>query len=431
MVIWRSTLTDTGDNSLPSGPDGKNRKVTYFYRKDVGTYYYGKGHLMKPQRISMTHNLVKEYGLLEHMEFVKPTRAKGNDLLMFHTNDYVNFLKEVTPETQEKMLEESKKFNIGLDCPAFDDLYDFCCTYAGGSICGAQKLNEKACDIAINWAGGLHHAKRCEASGFCYVNDIVLAILELLKVHERVLYVDIDVHHGDGVEEAFYLSDRVMTVSFHQFEDQFFPGTGDINDMGHGKGKYYALNVPLQRGIDDDSYQFLFKPVMSKVMEVYEPKAVVLQCGADSLYGDRLGSFSLSIKGHGECVKFMRSFNVPLLLLGGGGYTIENVARCWCYETALALNKDIPDALPGRRNKYYNYYAPKFTIHIRPGKMENKNRRVELENMKAKLLHNLGNLQHVPSVPIQERINTDMSEDDEQDMDEQFDTDMMQVDERQ
>lgn len=151
---------------------------------------------------------------------------------------------------------------------------------------------------------------------------------------QRVLYVDIDIHHGDGVEEAFYTTDRVMTVSFHKFGD-YFPGTGDVRDIGYGKGKYYSLNVPLDDGIDDESYQSLFKPIMGKVMEVFKPGAVVLQCGADSLSGDRLGCFNLSIKGHAECVRYMRSFNVPLLLLGGGGYTIRNVARCWCYEVSL------------------------------------------------------------------------------------------------
>jgi len=111
------------------------------------------------------------------------------------------------------------------DCPVFDGLYDFCATYTGCSIDGAVKLNHGLTDIAVNWSGGLHHAKKMEASGFCYVNDIVLAILELLKYNPRVLYIDIDVHHGDGVEEAFYTTDRVMTLSFHKYGD-FFPGTG-------------------------------------------------------------------------------------------------------------------------------------------------------------------------------------------------------------
>ena len=117
--------------------------------------------------------------------------------------------------------------NVGEDCPVFDGLYEFCQLSAGGSVAAAVKLNKQVADICINWGGGLHHAKKSEASGFCYVNDIVLGILELLKYHQRVLYIDIDVHHGDGVEEAFYTTDRVMTVSFHKY-GEYFPGTGDL-----------------------------------------------------------------------------------------------------------------------------------------------------------------------------------------------------------
>ncbi|KAI9520765.1 hypothetical protein NQZ68_013170 [Dissostichus eleginoides] len=225
-------------------------------------------------------------------------------------------------------------------------------------------------DIAINWAGGLHHAKKSEASGFCYVNDIVLAILELLKYHQRVLYIDIDIHHGDGVEEAFYTTDRVMTVSFHKY-GEYFPGTGDLRDIGAGKGEYYAVNYPLTDGIDDESYEAIFKPIMAKVMEMYQPSAVVLQCGADSLSGDRLGCFNLTIKGHAKCVEYMKSFNLPLLMLGGGGYTIRNVARCWTYETAVALDTSIPNELP--YNDYFEYFGPDFNLHISPSNMTNQN----------------------------------------------------------
>ena len=122
----------------------------------------------------------------------------------------------------------------------------------------------------MNWSGGLHHAKKAEASGFCYMNDIVLAILELLKydslfplffrVFPRVMYIDIDIHHGDGVEEAFYCTDRVMTVSFHKYGN-YFPGTGSITDIGVDKGRNFAVNVPRKDGMDDESYQYVFDPV--------------------------------------------------------------------------------------------------------------------------------------------------------------------------
>ncbi|KAE8672748.1 Histone deacetylase 1 [Hibiscus syriacus] len=387
---------ETGGNSLPSGADGVKRKVCYFYDPEVGNYYYGQGHPMKPHRIA----LLAHYGLLQHMQVHKPFPARDRDLCRFHADDYVNFLRSVTPETQQDQLRQLKRFNVGEDCPVFDGLYSFCQIYAGGSVGGAVKLSHGLCDIAINWAGGLHHAKKCEASGFCYVNDIVLAILELLKQHQRVLYVDIDIHHGDGVEEAFYTTDRVMTVSFHKFGD-YFPGTGDIRDIGYSKGKYYSLNVPLDDGIDEESYHCLFKPIIGKVMEVFKPRAVVLQCGADSLSGDRLGCFNLSIKGHAECVKFMRSFNVPLLLLGGGGYTIRNVARCWCYETGVALGMEVDDKMP--QHEYYEYFGPDYTLHVAPSNMENKNSLRLLEEIRNRLLDNLSKLQHSPSVHFQER----------------------------
>lgn len=280
----------------------------------------------------------------------------------------------------------------------FDGLFPFCQASAGGSIGAAVKLNRGDFDIAINWAGGLHHAKKSEASGFCYVNDIVLGILELLKVHKRVLYVDIDVHHGDGVEEAFYTTDRVMTVSFHKFGD-FFPGTGHIKDVGVGSGKNYALNVPLNDGLDDISFRGLFRPIMQKVMEVYQPDAVVLQCGADSLSGDRLGCFNLSVKGHADCLRFLRSFNVPLMVLGGGGYTIRNVARCWCYETAVALDVEPDNKLP--YNEYYEYFGPDYTLHVDPGPMENLNCPKDLEKIRNMLLEQLSRLIHAPSVQFQ------------------------------
>ncbi|CAG2063655.1 unnamed protein product [Timema podura] len=149
--------------------------------------------------------------------------------------------------------------NVGEDCPVFDGLYEFCQLSSGGSVAAAVKLNKQSAEICINWGGGLHHAKKSEASGFCYVNDIVLGILELLKYHHRVLYIDIDVHHGDGVEEAFYTTDRVMTVSFHKY-GEYFPGTGDLRDIGAGKGKYYAVNIPLRDGMDDESYEYHLCP---------------------------------------------------------------------------------------------------------------------------------------------------------------------------
>jgi len=377
----------------------QKRRVSYFYEGDVGLYYYGPGHPMKPHRLRMTHQLILAYGLYRKMEVYRPKKASEQQMTRFHTVDYVNFLKKVSPDRMRLHAVQMQKFNVGeyTDCPVFDGMYDFCSTYSGCSIDGAVKLNHGLTDIAVNWSGGLHHAKKTEASGFCYINDIVLAILELLKYHPRVVYIDIDIHHGDGVEEAFYTTDRVMTVSFHKFGD-FFPGTGDIRDIGVKNGKYYSVNVPLQEGINDITYESIFKPVMERVMDMYRPTAIVLQCGADSLTGDRLGCFNLTLEGHAQCVEYMKSFNVPMLVLGGGGYTVRNVARCWTYETSVLLNARIANDLP--YNDFYEYYAPDFKLHLTPTSQENQNSSEQVHAITSRVLQNLRNLQGAPSVTM-------------------------------
>lgn len=203
------------------------RRVCYFFDSDIGNYHYGPGHPMKPTRIRMCHSLVMNYGLYKKMEIFRAKPATKREMSQFHTDEYVDFLSRVSPDTVENFVREQAKFNVGDDCPVFDGLFEYCSISAGGSMEGAARLSRDKCDIAINWAGGLHHAKKGEASGFCYINDIVLGILELLRYHPRVLYIDIDVHHGDGVEEAFYTTDRVMTCSFHKY-GEFFPGTGEL-----------------------------------------------------------------------------------------------------------------------------------------------------------------------------------------------------------
>uniref|UniRef100_A0A8C7H459 Histone deacetylase n=1 Tax=Oncorhynchus kisutch TaxID=8019 RepID=A0A8C7H459_ONCKI len=339
-----------------------SNRTAYFYDPDVGNFHYGAGHPMKPHRLSLTHSLVLHYGLYKKMQVFKPYKASQHDMCRFHSEDYIDFLQKVSPNNMQGFTKSLNTFNVGDDCPVFPGLFEFCSRYTGASLQGATQLNHKICDIAINWAGGLHHAKKFEASGFCYVNDIVISILELLKYHPRVLYIDIDIHHGDGVQEAFYLTDRVMT-----------------------KYRY--------------SYRQLFQPVIKQVVDFYQPTCIVLQCGADSLGCDRLGCFNLSIRGHGECVEFVKSFRIPLLVLGGGGYTVRNVARCWTYETSLLVDEPISDELP--YSEYFEYFAPDFTLHPDVStRIENQNSRQYLEQIRSTVFENLKMLNHSPSVQI-------------------------------
>ncbi|KIY65790.1 hypothetical protein CYLTODRAFT_424035 [Cylindrobasidium torrendii FP15055 ss-10] len=377
--------------------------VSYYFPKGVGAFHYGAYHPMKPHRLTLTNALVLGYGLDKKLHNIYDVRkATREELLMYHDADYIDFLSQISPANQHGMAKMVDQFNCGEDSPVWDGLYDFCRMSSGGSLQAARKLCARTTDIAINWAGGLHHAKRGEASGFCYTNDIVLAILELLRYHPRVLYIDIDIHHGDGVEFAFYDSDRVMTVSFHKYTGEFFPGTGKLDDNGVGKGKNFCLNVPLLDGIDNDMYLTIFRAVIGDTVATFAPSAIVLQCGADSLGLDRLGAFNLSIATHGECVNFVRSFNVPLLVLGGGGYTIKNVSRCWTYETSVLAGVQLPHDLPAT---VYDKFFEEDRWQLHPpltGTVVNQNTPASLQHVTVSIKNKLRYLQGAPSVAMQE-----------------------------
>ncbi|TFY81463.1 hypothetical protein EWM64_g2550 [Hericium alpestre] len=372
------------------------RRVSYYYDPEVGSYSYGLGHPMKPLRMRITHELVQTYDMLPKMDILRAKRATPEAMAAFHTDEYIHFLNRVTPETAEELTYHGTRFLVGDDNPAFEGLFEFCSISAGGTIAAAKRITSGAADIAINWAGGLHHAKKREASGFCYVNDIVLGVLELLRIYPRVLYVDIDCHHGDGVEEAFYTTDRVMTCSFHKF-GEYFPGTGAQEDRGREKGKGYAVNVPLKDGLSDESFKGIYEQVMTRVIEVFQPSVIVHQCGSDSLAGDKLGCFNITMQGHAQCVQFTRRFNIPFILVGGGGYTVKNASRTWAYETACALGieQDIDLKLPW--NEFFEWFGPRYRLEVAKSNMEDKNvKDGSLDKVRETALRQLSELQPAP-----------------------------------
>jgi histone deacetylase HOS2 len=329
------------DNGIvrPKGYD-----VSWHVNPEIEKHHFGNSHPMKPWRLTLSKGLIMSYGMHIAMDTYLSRQATEEEMRDFHSDDYLEYLRTAKVAMPDD--ETPKPYNLGgSDCPIFEGLFNYCSMYSGASIDAARKLCNNESDIAINWSGGLHHAKKAEASGFCYANDIVLAILQLLRKYPRVLYIDIDVHHGDGVEEAFWSNDRVLTLSIHKYDGMnFFPGTGDLDRTGpddeSNPGAHHSINVPLSDGIDDEQYIWLFKTIVGKCCERFRPSAIVLQCGADSLAGDRLGRFNVQVQGHGACVAYCKSLKIPLLLVGGGGYTPRNVARAWAHETSIAIGCD-------------------------------------------------------------------------------------------
>lgn len=216
-----------------------------------------------------------------------------------------------------------------------------------------------------------------------------------------------------------------MTVSFHKY-GEYFPGTGELRDIGVGSGKNYSVNFPLRDGITDETYKNIFEPVIEAVMTYYGPEAIVLQCGGDSLSGDRLGCFNLSMAGHANCVKYVKSFGVPVIVLGGGGYTMRNVARTWAYETGALVNKKMPKQLPF--NDYYEYFAPDYELDVRPSNMENANSADYLNKILSTVVENIRrtgkpSVEAFQAIPTNPLVQTEDEEDEENDLDEDFNSD--------
>ena len=274
---------------------------------------------------------------------IETEAASESDILRFHTPDYLQVLKQAGAGE----IHSSPSHAIGPgDNPVFSGLWEWSRLHAGASLQCAQMVSEGKARIAFNIAGGLHHAHPSRASGFCYVNDPVLAILRVLDQEKRVMYLDVDAHHGDGVQWAFYEDPRVLTVSFHQDGRSLFPGTGQVNEIGSGEGKGYAVNVPMLPGSDDYVFWKGFEYLVPRLMEGFKPDVVVSQLGVDTFQDDPLAGLELTTNGFCKVISYLAEQAPAWVALGGGGYSLPNVARAWTLAWAMMNGLDLPDDLP-------------------------------------------------------------------------------------
>ena len=243
----------------------------------------------------MVQSLINSYGLHKMVRMVPSVKATVEDLRVFHSQDYVEFLTDPRDD-------EEDQYGLGYDCPTHSDLLSWVLGMVGGSLTAATYLVENKAQVAMNWFGGWHHAHRDRAAGFCYVNDIVISIHKLQTRFQRILYIDLDVHHGDGVEEAFSATDKVVTFSIHKYEPGFFPGTGAVSDIGTGRGRHYSVNIPLEEGVTDQMYRHIFTSLFPSIITNFKPDCIVTQCGADSLSKDPMGGFNLTLDSITACV---------------------------------------------------------------------------------------------------------------------------------
>lgn len=306
-------------------------------------------------------------------------------LRSFHSQEYIDHVKRVDGGGDETdNMEED--FGLNYDCAPFPGIYKSIQSIAGSSLAAAEAVASGLCRVAINWTGGWHHCHRDEASGFCYVNDINLSILHLLKRgFDRVMYIDYDLHHGDGVEAAFAHSSKVLTVSFHKFEVGFFPGTGDLQKVG--KRRRHAINVPLRGGITDQRFAYVAEKVLKMAFDCYNPQVIVAQFGADTLVGDPMDGFNLTLQGPGYCLKQLLGLNVPTIVLGGGGYNLVNTARLWTHLTSIAVGVKLENEIPD--HEHFLDYRPSYELCIESGLRRDENSDSNLESVLHCVLANL------------------------------------------
>eukprot|EP01062_Namystynia_karyoxenos_P053582 TRINITY_DN4345_c3_g1_i2.p1 TRINITY_DN4345_c3_g1~~TRINITY_DN4345_c3_g1_i2.p1 ORF type:complete len:544 (+),score=106.67 TRINITY_DN4345_c3_g1_i2:69-1634(+) len=252
------------------------------------------------------------------------------------------------------------------DCPPFKGMRDHALAVAGGTLAAADALVIGSCLRVCHFEGGRHHARGDVAAGFCYVADVVLGAIRLLRRFQRVLIVDIDVHHGDGTEEAFYSSNRVMCLSFHMHGDGIYPpASGCELSTGKLTGKGYNVNLPFRPGCSDEAYRRCFRSVAEAARRNFKPDCVILVAGADALHGDPLGLLRLSAECLLRCAAQVRDWGLPTLTLGAGGYSDPLTARYWAHLAALMADdgtrwpaREEPDPVPTYGNPVGEDYPP-------------------------------------------------------------------------
>jgi acetoin utilization protein AcuC len=321
-------------------------KTAFIYSDDFAKYNYGPEHPLKPFRLKLTYELMKAYGLLSLPDVlvVKAKPAEEDDLLLYHTQDYIGILKAANNGNE---IPGGERYGLGFgDNPVFKGVFEWSRLVTGASLQAADLVDSGEVSVAFNISGGLHHALASQASGFCYINDPVIVISSLLKKGRRIAYIDIDAHHGDGVQEAFYHTDKVLTISFHESGRYLFPGTGFESETGEGEGKGYSVNVPMPPSTDDDLFVYAFNEVVPLLIGKFKPDIIVSQLGVDSFLTDPLAHLNYTTNGFCEVIRKMKELAPKWIALGGGGYEITNVAKAWTLAWAIMNNIDLPDELP-------------------------------------------------------------------------------------
>ena len=346
------------------------RDVALVYTPRFNDYDLGPSHPLKPLRVVRTYDLVRACGLLEgsNIQVAPPSAAAEDTLALVHTREYI---EAVRAPSEGRPLRNPLKFGLGtVDNPIVDGMYEATAIVVGASVKAAELVLKGEASIAFNPGGGLHHGHRAKAAGFCVFNDAAVAIAHLLKEcgeGVKVAYVDIDAHHGDGVQEAFYGRRDVLTISMHESGRYLFPGTGNVDEIGEGEGEGFSVNVPLSPYTNDDVYLWVFRETVVPLLEAFEPDFVCTQLGVDTHYRDPLTHMCLTTRGYTAVVAELAQRARQWIALGGGGYDVTVVPRAWTLAFAGMVGKEPPEHIPASEAKHYSHSEEPVSLHDEGG----------------------------------------------------------------
>ncbi|GGK41334.1 acetoin utilization protein AcuC [Nocardia camponoti] len=330
---------------MVTSPDRDAAAALVWSERFLG-YTWSPEHPMKPSRLRFTMSLARHLGVLDGVELLEPGAATEADLLRIHRGDYLDAVRRADSGPASA---DDTTYGLGTaDNPIFSGMHEAASVIVGGTLAAAGEIAAGRTRRAVSIGGGMHHAMPNAAAGFCIYNDAAIAISWLLdNGFDRIAYLDVDVHHGDGVQRAFYDDPRVLTVSLHQHPSSLWPNTGWPEETGVGRGEGTSINVPLLPGTRDAQWLRAFHAVVPSAVAAFEPQIIISQCGVDTHREDPLADLELTVDGQRAAFIAMRELadryaDGRWLAIGGGGYGVVRVVpRAWTHLLATALDRPV------------------------------------------------------------------------------------------
>jgi acetoin utilization protein AcuC len=329
------------------------RQTAFICSDKLWAHSHGDAHPLKAESLRMTSELLTAYEAFDKTtsRIVSPVPATDKELALWHTPEYIDAVHRLS-DGDRRISPWQYHFGPG-DNPVFPGMYETEALKAGSTLLAARLVLSKEVDVAFSFAGGLHHAMAGYASGFCVFNDPAVAIQWLVDQGLRIVYVDIDAHHGDGVQAAFYGTDRVMTISLHESGQYLFPGTGFVEELGSKAGLGYSINLPLHPYTGDQVYEWAFEQIVPPLIERFAPDMLFTQLGVDTHYLDPLTHLQLTTGAFGAAVRSFRAMGLPWVAMGGGGYNVNTVARAWTLAYGIMSDQSFSDDIPSAYAQTY------------------------------------------------------------------------------